>query len=234
MPGYPIRGGIVENWSRAGPLTPWVTLFTMGACALLTLAYWLIADPQRYALLFHLGFVPATINELLSLPWTQWLSTAIVSVFTAMFMHVSWVHLLGNMAFLLVFGVPVERRIGHLMFILVLVVGGGVTNAVVALRLPELATPIIGASGGVSVIIGTYLGLFPSGRIGLYLPLGVYLQFARLPALLVIGSWFTLQLAYTVFGNSDTQVAWWTHIAGFGIGLTTALLIRAVKRIRYH
>ena len=83
-----------------------------------------------------------------------------------------------------------------------------------------------------SAVVGAYLGLFPRRRMGLFLPLGLYLQFARVPSLLVIGSWFTLQLLYTVFGPIDAAVAWWTHVAGFALGLSFALLTRAMTLVR--
>jgi membrane associated rhomboid family serine protease len=117
--------------------------------------------------------------------------------------------------------------VGHLRFALLFVLLGAVANLFVALRVPELERSVIGASGGVSAVIGIYLGLFPSRRIGLWLPLGLFLQFARIPALLVIGSWFTLQLLYTVFGPMSDAVAWWTHVAGFLAGLAVAMLLRA-------
>ena len=98
--------------------------------------------------------------------------------------------------------------------------------------LPELTSPIIGASGAISAVVGAYLGLFPSRRIGMLLPLGLYLQFARVPAVLVIGSWFTLQLVYTVLGPITGIVAWWTHMAGFALGLIFALLVRATALIK--
>ena len=95
--------------------------------------------------------------------------------------------------------------------------GGALANVIVALRLPALNAPIIGASGAVSAVVGAYLGLFPRRRIGLYLPLGLYLQFARVPAVIVIGSWFTLQLLYTAFGPINATVAWLTHMTGFAL-----------------
>jgi membrane associated rhomboid family serine protease len=100
------------------------------------------------------------------------------------------------------------------------------------LQLGGLDTPIIGASGAISAVVGAYLGLFPSRRIGLFLPLGLYLQFAQVPSLLVIGSWFTLQLLYTVFGPINAAVAWWTHLAGFALGLSIALMYRAFVQVR--
>lgn len=183
-------------------------------------------------MMFRLGFVPATVAELIASDWRAWLSLTSLSLMSSMFLHVGWLHLLGNMAYLLVFGVAVERFLGHWIYALVFLLGGALTNVIVSLGLSEIATPVIGASGGVSVVIGTYLGLFPQRRIGMYLPLGLYLQFARVPAVLVIGSWFALQLLYTIFGPVNSQMAWWTHVTGFTIGLIAAILARVVKMYR--
>ena len=81
-------------------------------------------------------------------------------------------------------------------------------------------------------MVGAYLGLFPRRHIGLFLPLGLYLQFARVPALFVIGSWFTLQLLYTAFGPINAAVAWWTHLAGFVLGISFALAARGIALVR--
>jgi membrane associated rhomboid family serine protease len=121
--------------------------------------------------------------------------------------------------------------LGGLGIAVVFVFGGALANLFVAMRLPDLTSPIIGASGAVSAVVGAYLGLFPFRRIGMLLPLGLYLQFARVPAVLVIGSWFTLQLVYTVLGPITGIVAWWTHMAGFALGLIFALLARATAQI---
>jgi membrane associated rhomboid family serine protease len=162
----------------------------------------------------------------------SWWDVPALSLVTALFVHASWLHLLGNLAYLWVFGIKVEQGLGAVATLVVFVLGGALANVIVALRLPQLETPIIGASGAVSAVVGTYLGLFPRRRIGLFLPLGVYLQFARVPALLVIGSWFTLQLLYTAFGPINAAVAWWTHLAGFALGLSFALMVRALALIR--
>jgi membrane associated rhomboid family serine protease len=172
------------------------------------------------------GFEPARIAAELRDGWSR-ADIALAGVVTALFAHSNWLHLCGNLAYLWVFGIPVERAVGHLRFALLFVLLGAVANLFVALRVPELERSVIGASGGVSAVIGIYLGLFPSRRIGLWLPLGLFLQFARIPALLVIGSWFTLQLLYTVFGPMSDAVAWWTHVAGFLAGLAVAMLLRA-------
>ncbi len=152
------------------------------------------------------------------------------ALFTALFVHASGLHLVGNLAYLWVFGIPVERAIGHAQFVLAFVLLGALANFSVVLGTPDLGRTVVGASGGVSAVIGLYLGLFPTRRIGLWLPLGLFLQFARIPALLVIGSWFTLQLLYWVFGPQSGEVAWWTHVAGFLSGVAVAGLFR-LRRI---
>jgi len=132
-----------------------------------------------------------------------------------------------------VFGVTVEHKLGGLFMAALFLLGGALANVMVAMRLPVLDTPVIGASGAVSAVVGAYLGLFPGKRIGLFLPLGLYLQFAKVPALLVIGSWFTLQLVYSAFGPITGAVAWWTHLAGFALGLIFAMLARALAQLRF-
>lgn len=172
------------------------------------------------------GFKPSRISELLSGDPSLRDSIGLAGLVSALFAHSTWLHLAGNVAYLWVFGIPVERALGHLKFVGLFLLLGALANLFVALHIPELDRTIIGASGGVSAIIGVYLGLFPTRRIGLWLPLGLFLQFARIPALLVIGSWFTLQVLYTVFGPMSDAVAWRTHVAGFVAGVVVALAIR--------
>ena len=177
------------------------------------------------------GVLPSELNLVFAQPVGDWASYQIVTLVSALFIHASWLHLLGNMVYLWVFGLPLERRLGGFGMLLVFVFCGALANLFVVMRLPEFNSPIVGASGAVSAVVGAYLGLFPTRRIGMLLPLGLYLQFARVPAVIVIGSWFTLQLVYTVLGPITGVVAWWTHMAGFALGLIFALLIRAMAQI---
>ncbi len=178
------------------------------------------------------GTLPNQIAQIFSEPVVGWGDYRLLTLFSALFVHANWLHFLGNMAYLWVFGIPLERRLGWFGMVIVFVFCGALANLIVALRLPELPTIIIGASGAVSAVIGAYLGLLSSRRIGMLLPLGVFLQFARVPAVLVIGSWFTLQLVYTILGPITGLVAWWTHMAGFALGLIFALMARAIVHIK--
>jgi membrane associated rhomboid family serine protease len=211
---------------RAPPVGPAVLILIVLSLVIFFALQLVAADGGVW--IERMAFVPVAVMDVLHLPWTQWLQADTLRLFAALFRHVEWLHLIGNLAYLWVFGITVERAVGHWRFLLLFLLLGGVANAAVAWQLGESTRPVIGASGGVSAIIGVYLVLFPSRRMGLWLPLGLYLQFARVPALLVIGSWFALQLLFSVFGPISGDVAWWSHIAGFILGLVAAMLLRTI------
>jgi membrane associated rhomboid family serine protease len=227
-----VTNGIVTNWSESPPHPPFVTIGISLLCVLALIMYSGLSPVMQQAMIDIGGMRPSALYALLNQRPADWWGPPLLSLVTSLFIHASWLHLLGNLAYLWVFGIKVEQKLGSLGITLVFLLGGALANVIVALRLPQLDTPIIGASGAVSAVVGAYLGLFPRRRIGLFLPLGLYLQFARVPALLVIGSWFTLQLLYTVFGPINGAVAWWTHVAGFALGLSFALVARALAQIR--
>ena len=227
-----MNNGIVTNWSESPPHPPFVTISISLLCIFALLIYTGLSPVMQQAMIDVGGMQALATSELLGKGLTSWWNISALSVVTSLFIHASWLHLLGNLVYLWVFGIKVEQRLGSFGITLIFLLGGALANVIVALRVPQMDTPIIGASGAVSAVVGAYLGLFPRRRIGLFLPLGLYLQFARVPALLVIGSWFTLQLLYTVFGPINGAVAWWTHLAGFALGLSFALIARALAQIR--
>ncbi len=224
-----MRGGIATSRPSR---PPYAAIGFILVCTFLFALYAGLSPIRQQAMVEVAGMQPSRIAALLHGPPGGWWDLAALSAVTALFIHANWLHLLGNMVFFWVFGIKVERRVGAVGIVLVLLLGGALANVIVALRLPALTAPIIGASGAVSAVVGAYLGLFPRRRIGLYLPLGLYLQFARVPAVIVIGSWFTLQLLYTAFGPINATVAWWTHLAGFALGLSFAFLARALSHAR--
>ena len=227
-----MESGIVTSWSKSSPRFPWVTLTLFLFCTGVKLLHSGMTPLAQNVMLELGGVLPDQLAQLFNRPFASWADYQLLTLVSALFIHTSWLHLLGNMVYLWVFGVPLERRLGSLGMALVFVLGGALSNLFVTIRLPDLASPIVGASGAISAVVGAYLGMFPSRRIGMLLPLGLYLQFARVPALLVIGSWFTLQLVYTALGPITGVVAWWTHMAGFALGLIFALLVRATAQIK--
>jgi membrane associated rhomboid family serine protease len=227
-----VTNPIVTNWSENPAHPPFVTVAVSLVCVFAFLVYARLSPVLQQVMIEVVGVRPAALASLLDRGFSEWWDLSALTVFTSLFIHASWLHLAGNLVYLWVFGIKVEQRLGLVGLSAVFLLGGALSNVIVALRVPQLQTPIIGASGAISAVVGAYLGLFPRRRIGLFLPLGVYLQFARVPALLVIGSWFTLQLLYTAFGPINAAVAWWTHLAGFALGLSFALLTRALNQIR--
>ena len=182
---------------------------------------WTTFQPEaRQALLIQeWGALSGGLSPVSSQDWQR--------LFTALFMHADWAHLLGNLVFLLIFGLPAERTMGPWRLLLVFLLGGAVANlaAVISISTPDRV--IFGASGAVSALIGAYLALFPQAKLGVVLPLGLYLQFLRVPASLLIGTWGLLQILFTYIGPAFGAVAWSAHLAGFAFGGAFALAARA-------
>lgn len=160
---------------------------------------------------------------------------SVLRLVSALFLHADWIHLLGNLVFLLIFGLPSERVMGGWRFLSLFLIGGAVANVAAVLAIGAPDRVIIGASGAVSAVIGAYLALFPGARLGVVLPLGVFLEFVRVPASLLIGLWALLQVVFAYSGPAFGAVAWPAHIAGFLFGVVFALLTRAAiaRRLRH-
>ncbi|WP_073950041.1 rhomboid family intramembrane serine protease [Streptomyces kebangsaanensis] len=147
----------------------------------------------------------------------------VLSVLTAMFLHGSWLHLLGNMLFLLIFGNNIEARMGHVRYLLFYVVCGYAAAYGFALTNSYSTTPLIGASGAVAGVLGAYLVLYPRARVWILVPFLLFLPL-RLPAWLVLGSWFILQAFYST-GEAVAEsgsVAYLAHVVGFVAGMLLA------------
>jgi membrane associated rhomboid family serine protease len=155
-----------------------------------------------------------------------------LSALTSQFVHGSWLHLLGNMLFLLIFGNNIEDRFGRVRF-LVFYLGCGLVAAYgFALSDPNSTTTLLGASGAIAGVLGAYIVMFPRARVWSLVPFLLYLPL-RLPAWLVLGSWFLLQWAYSSgFAAATGGVAYLAHVYGFVAGVLVALAVRASSRHR--
>ncbi len=222
----------LDSRRRARP--PWATILLVATCVAAFL--WIATEPagDRARFIKLWGTVPSTLLDT-SAPWlTQLAELRFARLVTALFIHADWLHLTTNLLFLIIFGVPAERALGFRRFLALFVIVGALANLVGAVTLAGTNSPIVGSSGAVSGIVGAYLALFPRARLGLVLPLGVFLEFVRIPASLLIGFWAVLQILFTYVGPAFGTVAWWTHIAGFLIGIVFALLMRpaVARRLR--
>ena len=158
------------------------------------------------------------------------LAQAFIPFFTSMFLHAGWLHIIGNMWFLWLFGGNVEDRLGHvayLGFYLVCGLGAGAAQTIFSLG---STIPSLGASGAIAGVLGAYIIFFPSSKILTLVTLFFWWFFARLPAVLFIGLWFLVQFLSGVSSlgsRSQGGVAWWAHVGGFLLGM---LLVSGVRR----
>jgi len=172
---------------RNKPHLPWATIAIIASCAVISL--WLASLPadDRLDWIRQWGTVPAKLFDSQA-PMLQQLSELrMLRLLTALFIHADWLHLAGNLLFLMIFGLPAERALGSWRFLALYLFGGAVANLIGALTLASTNAPIVGSSGAVSAVVGAYLALFPRARLGLVLPLGLFLEFVRIPAPLLIG-----------------------------------------------
>ena len=212
------------HWRWATPLLAVLMTATLAWIALLP------DDAAWRATLLRWGTLSGSVTE-----WRGALHDGrLLTLVSALFIHLGPVHLVGNLLFLMIFGLPAERALGSWRFLALFLVGGAIANLTGALTIASANEPIVGSSGGVSAVVGAYLALFPRARLGLVLPLGLFLEFVRIPAPLLIGFWILLQVLFTFVGPSFGAVVWWTHIAGFLIGIVFALIARPAiaRRLR--
>ena len=153
------------------------------------------------------------------------------TAFTSMFIHGGWLHLLGNMLYLWVFGRNIEDRFGHVTFLL-FYLGAGLAAVWTHTALNmESQAPLVGASGAIAGVTGAYIVLFPFSRIRT-LVLFLFIMAVDMPAILVLGFWFILQLFQGLgqFGAWDAGVAYWAHVGGFVAGILCGLLYKLIRR----
>jgi membrane associated rhomboid family serine protease len=213
---------------NAAAHAPVVTRTIVVACVLVYLWQLTLGPQGGQAIVYSLGAIPAVLLGRESLPTELAIVAPPVTIFTSMFMHGGFMHLLGNMLYLWIFGDNVEDSMGRIRFAVFYLLCGIAAVFAQALPEPDSTIPMIGASGAISGVLGAYLLLFPRARVLVGIPLGFVLQTLRLPAGVVLALWFGLQLLSNVLGGAGSGgVAFRAHIGGFVAGL---LLIPLFKR----
>jgi membrane associated rhomboid family serine protease len=207
--------------------TPVANLALILACALIF--FWQLSLGQRgfEAVVTSLGVVPATLVGTARLPPELYVIPPAATVFTSMFLHGGLLHLIGNMLYLWIFGDNVEDAMGHGRFIVFYLLCGVVAALAQAVPNPTSAVPMIGASGAISGVLGAYLLLYPRARVLVLIPLGLFFPIVRLPAVLVLGLWFLLQLLSSALADTaEGGVAFGAHIGGFIAGIVLVPLFK--------
>jgi hypothetical protein len=147
-----------------------------------------------------------------------------------MFLHGGWLHILGNMLFLFVFGRSIEDRFGHFTFLLLYLISGVAAAVVQIVVSPGSRVPTIGASGAIAGVLGAYFICYPRARITTLIPLFIIFFTVQVPALLLLGYWFLIQFVagfqmLSIQSAAAGGVAWWAHIGGFTCGALLALIL---------
>jgi membrane associated rhomboid family serine protease len=220
--------------SVPGRTTPYVTVGLIIANFLVW--FWELRQPGVDVHVFRDGFYPCTLHGpchlppgFHPLPWFE-------AVFTGMFMHASWAHILGNMLFLWIFGNNVEDALGHVSFLFWYLAAGVVAMAVQSFVTLEFAgvraasIPNIGASGAIAGVLGAYFVLLPRARVLTF----IFFFIREIPAFWFLGIWILLQALTGGLALEHPQsgggVAFFAHIGGFAFGMVTGLLL--VRRQR--
>jgi membrane associated rhomboid family serine protease len=184
-------------------------------------------------LVYLYGLVPAHYTVPGALLKTS-LHSKILPVFTSMFLHGGWLHLIGNMLFLFVFGRSIEDRFGHGRFLLMYFAAGVGAAFVQVITNAGSHVPTIGASGAIAGILAAYFICYPSARITTLIPL-FFFWTIELPAILLLGYWFLIQFVagyqmLAIETATSGGVAWWAHVGGFVVGAFLALLLKPRQR----
>jgi membrane associated rhomboid family serine protease len=186
--------------------------------------------PASQRFIFQWGAIPYQIvhGEVLYGPG---LFPPVLTLFSAMFLHGGFLHLIGNMLYLWIFGNNIEDTLGHFRFMIFYLLAGLGAGLAQVFSDPQSTVPMIGASGAVAGVLGAYLLLFPHARILTLMFIFIFIRMIRIPALIVLGFWFLVQLL-SVTSGFETGVAFFAHIGGFVAGLILVKVFQPQKARR--
>jgi len=211
-------------------LTPILTVALIVACSLVFFYQVSLPPVPGEVFVFRYGAIPALLfGHAADLGADFVVVPASISLMTSMFLHGGWMHLIGNMLYLWIFGNNIEDVMGHTKFILFYLLCGVLAALSHALTDPSSPIPMVGASGAISGVLGAYLLLFPRAQVMILIPLGIFTRLMYVPAGFVLGFWFLMQLLSggASLGRGGGGVAWFAHVGGFLAGM---VLIGLFKR----
>ena len=210
--------------------TFWFSTLALIALNTAVFTYELSIGPEINRFIFFFGLIPARYTTPHGAIIITNLVAFLVPVFTSMFIHGGWLHLIGNMLFLFVFGRSIEDRFGHGRFLLLYFLSGFGAAVTDILFNMGSRVPTIGASGAIAGVLGAYLVSFPTARITTLIPLFIFFWTIQLPAVLVLVYWFAIQFVagfqmLAMESATGGGVAWWAHVGGFILGMVLAIVL---------
>lgn len=222
--------------------TPYVTYFIIALNVVVFLGELSVGAQSHRALnglIYQFGVVPRHFELALGGSTQYSLPASTLTIFTSMFLHGGWLHIIGNMWFLWIFGDNIEDYLGHGAYLVFYLVSGFVAATTHILLNPTSNLPTVGASGAIAGVMGAYFVLYPKARVLTLVPLIIFFTFWWLPAWLMLGYWFVIQFlmgaATSIAETSQNQggVAVWAHVGGFIAGIVLIKLMPE-RRGRYR
>ncbi len=217
-----------DNPVRRAPVVTWVLI----AACVLAFLWQLSLGPLAEGVIYALGVIPASLFGYAELSSEIALVPPWATVFTSMFLHGGWLHLAGNMLYLWIFGNNVEDSMRRPRYILFYLLCGLAASLAQGFTSPRSEVPMIGASGAIAGVLGSYLIMHPRANVRVAIVFVVFVRIVNLPAMLVLGAWFALQIVSgaAVPTSEEGGVAFWAHVGGFvaGMALTPVFKRREV------
>ena len=212
-----------ENPAQRRALITWLLI----AANVAAFFYEIVLGPELRGFVFDWGLGPARVSHALS-GGEEPILVAGLPFFTSMFLHGGWMHLVGNLWYLAIFGDNIEDRLGRFGFLFFYLLAGLAGGFLHYFFNASSRVPAVGASGAIAGVLGAYLVAFPGARIITLVPLFPFFQLMALPAVVVLGLWFVFQffsgaLSLAWAGSAGGGTAWWGHIGGFAFGVITML-----------
>jgi len=213
-----------DNPTRTKPV---LTVLLIAANVLVFMYQLSLGPRQEQALVFQFGAIPAVIVGTRSLPDQLAAIPPLFSLFTSMFLHGGFLHIIGNMLYLWIFGNNIEDAMGRARFLVFYLTCGVLAALAHILSNPASVLPTIGASGAISGVLGAYLILYPRARVLTLIPLGFFTRLMYIPAGIVLGFWFVFQLiSGSLSSPQGGGVAWFAHVGGFVAGIVLVGLFK--------
>jgi membrane associated rhomboid family serine protease len=217
--------------------TPYVTYFLIGLNSAVFLLESALTPDSFKVLLYQFGMVPAHITGYVSGTSRLGLVAVLLPTLTSMFLHGSWMHVIGNMWFLWIFGDNIEDHLGHFKYLVFYLASGLAAAFAQVLLSPHSRVPTVGASGAIAGVLGAYFVLYPKARVLIWFP--IFFMF-YLPAWVMLGYWFLMQFvsgaatSMAAYGDARGGVAFWAHVGGFIAGIVLIKLVpERPRRYRY-
>ncbi len=212
--------------------TPVITYCIIGICVVVFLLEISSSSYKSGAIFYSWGVIPASLIHNLQLPDEVYRVPPIITLFTSMFMHGGFMHLIGNMLYMWIFADNIEDGLGKTKFIIFYLLSGIAAALTQVYMNTESTIPMVGASGAIGGVLGAYIVNYPKAKVLVLIPLGFFSQIVRVPAIFVLGIWFLLQfISSALSGSSGGGVAYGAHIGGFVFGAIAILFFnRRSKR----